>query len=450
MEPVPGPSHGSVPVPDRDGGTPPRRRRRRRRVSSSSSSSSCSSSSSDTCSSAKRSKRSRRHRRKKSKHESRTDQRMDQLFKELGELRKYITPSGNTDLPCDGMQDNDATSVCSGVSGHLYDSVAGSQDLDQREESPKLTKDFTFSLETKLKEPSVPKTPDVFLKMLSDVQRLGSTAWSEVRYADTQKTYNHTPGFIDLETNEEVKMYDTLRNQANTEKAYAAITYCVLKQKEALQENLRNILTWAKDNDGITFDTLNNKIDELFQSGSFHKITSDLLQLVCGHRAESIEMRRDAITTQVRDPLVKATLSRIPPSSTYLFESESFTAALEKAGGVRKAFWPPRSEQQAQKSSQGNSRPSRGQATRRQAVPSRGAHGFQEPHYVSGPSYNPPSRGGYKSSAPTQRTQQLRVDNSSYSRAPFQNRGSRPDSGSSRGRQSTQRGNKTRHRGYKQ
>lgn len=375
---------------------------------------------------------------------------MDQLFKELGELRKYITPSGNTDLPCDGMQDNDATSVCSGVSGHLYDSVAGSQDLDQREESPKLTKDFTFSLETKLKEPSVPKTPDVFLKMLSDVQRLGSTAWSEVRYADTQKTYNHTPGFIDLETNEEVKMYDTLRNQANTEKAYAAITYCVLKQKEALQENLRNILTWAKDNDGITFDTLNNKIDELFQSGSFHKITSDLLQLVCGHRAESIEMRRDAITTQVRDPLVKATLSRIPPSSTYLFESESFTAALEKAGGVRKAFWPPRSEQQAQKSSQGNSRPSRGQATRRQAVPSRGAHGFQEPHYVSGPSYNPPSRGGYKSSAPTQRTQQLRVDNSSYSRAPFQNRGSRPDSGSSRGRQSTQRGNKTRHRGYKQ
>ncbi|XP_048478369.1 unconventional myosin-Id isoform X2 [Plutella xylostella] len=91
MEPVPGPSHGSVPVPDRDGGTPPRRRRRRRRVSSSSSSSSCSSSSSDTCSSAKRSKRSRRHRRKKSKHESRTDQRMDQLFKELATYRAALS-----------------------------------------------------------------------------------------------------------------------------------------------------------------------------------------------------------------------------------------------------------------------------------------------------------------------------------------------------------------------
>ena len=78
-------------------------------------------------------------------------------------------------------------------------------------------------------------------------------------------------------------------------------------------------------------------------------------------------MRRETITSQIRDPLVKASLNRIPPSSTYLFCPESFKTALEKAGGVRKAFWPPKTDSHT-RSNQSNRRPSRGQGVHKPVV----------------------------------------------------------------------------------
>uniref|UniRef100_A0A2A4JCF8 Uncharacterized protein n=1 Tax=Heliothis virescens TaxID=7102 RepID=A0A2A4JCF8_HELVI len=51
-------------------------------------------------------------------------------------------------------------------------------------------------------------------------------------------------------------------------------------------------------------------------------------------------MRRDGIINHVRDPLVKATLRKIPPSNRHLFESEAFSNALDKNGGVKKTFVP--------------------------------------------------------------------------------------------------------------
>ncbi|KAF9795754.1 hypothetical protein SFRURICE_006926 [Spodoptera frugiperda] len=313
----------------------PSGRTRKRNVSSSSSSTTSSSSSSS--SSPKRTKRSRRSRRKKNKRARQSNSTLGKLIKEVQELREQVFVN-NTHNAC-----HDGLSVCSGVSGELYD-----QHFEEQTECPNVDDknsqlDFTFDIETKLKEPSVPKTPENLLKMLLDVQRLGSFAWSEVRYSDTQKLYNHSPGFIDLDTNEEIKMYDTLRHLAHADKSYAAITFCILKQKESLQEAIRNLLLWAKSTQ-VNYDNLSGKVEELFQKGDLHKISSDLLQLVCGHRAESIEMRRDAITTQIRDPLVKASLNRIPPTSTHLFSPDLFATALEKAGGVRKAFWPPKSE----------------------------------------------------------------------------------------------------------
>ncbi|KAH9636093.1 hypothetical protein HF086_008393 [Spodoptera exigua] len=51
-------------------------------------------------------------------------------------------------------------------------------------------------------------------------------------------------------------------------------------------------------------------------------------------------MRRDCVTKQAKDPLMKASLKKIPPTCTNLFNAEKFTAAIEKSGGVRKCFWP--------------------------------------------------------------------------------------------------------------
>lgn len=246
-------------------------RKRDRSSSSSSSATSVSSSSTSTPGSKQARSNHRRRRHKKRKRARRSSHMMDKLFKEMGELRKQINTTSNIDTAC-----YDNASVCSGISGQLYEQISD-EDCSNQEHQQNASLDFTFDIDTKLKEPLVPKTPDSFLKKLVDIQRFGSTSWSEVRYADTQKLYNHTPGFIDLETNEEVKAYDTLRHLAHADKSYAALTYCILKQRQSLQEGIRNLLSWAKNTECINFDNLNGKIDELFQKGEFHKISSDRL-----------------------------------------------------------------------------------------------------------------------------------------------------------------------------
>lgn len=357
---------------------------------------------------------------------------IQKLSKEVGELKNFVT---NNNTVNNDPNSHECLSLCSDVSGDMYvDSPQGDGRNDPNENTQ-----FTFDIETKLKEPTIPKTPDVFLKMLLEVQRLETSAWSDVRYADTQKLYNHAPGFTELETNEEVKTYDTLRHLAYSDKAYAAITFCILKQKESLQEGFRNLLGWAKSSN-ISYESLELKIDELFLKGDFHKVSADLLQLVCGHRAESIEMRREAIVSQAKDPLVKAALNKIPPSSTHLFQAESFTSTLEKTGGVRKAFWPSvsgGSNSQSRSNSKMNRHPSRGQGVRK-IVSSRGTHSGCCPTTSHAQYQNPPSRGGYNSQHYPSREQSHNFQSfpNPHGRGTYNNRGSRPDR--------TQRGSRKR------
>lgn len=416
-----------------------RKRKKSSSASSSSSSSSSCSASSSTDKEKKHSRRSHRSRHKKSKRR-RTKRMIDKLFEEMGELRKQFL-TGNID-----SVRHDNASCFSDVSGKLYEHNGLVEELDTRDTS---SFDINFDLETKLKEPLIPKTPDSYLKMLIDVQRLGCISWSDVRYSDTQKSYNCSPGFIDLETNIEVKKYDTLRHLAHTEKAYAALTFCILKQKEALQDSIRELLCWVKSTPIINNENLNSKIEDLFLNGDLHKISSDLMQIICGHRAEIIEMRREAISTQIRDPLLKATINKIPPSPSHIFNEEVFTAALEKVGGVRRAFWPPKAGTKPQP----NNRPSRGQGTRNKSVPSRGTQwSFHEPatclqQYTCG---KPPSRGGYQfgNCEGQGYSSSTRFDHNSYDRRSHPNRSSRSER--NRGRANNQKVSRGAPKRYKQ
>lgn len=103
---------------------------------------------------------------------------------------------------------------------------------------------------------------------------------------------------------------------------------------------MHDIILWARTQNNLGFQNINEKNSEVFLNGSFNKLSRDLLQLVCGHRTEMMQIRRDNILNYVRDPLVKSTLRKILPSSYNLFNAEQFSTALEKAGGVKKAFLP--------------------------------------------------------------------------------------------------------------
>lgn len=313
---------------------PQRKPKPRARSNSSSSSSSDSSSSSSSSSTSSPRRRHRKNKRvaKRKHHRTRNHKK---LTKEIRNLRNQIACHNHVSQVSDNF-DHDAISLLSGVSETFDEPLPD----DRPNASTHCDEEFTLALETKLKEPSTPKTSEHHLKLLCEIQHLNKSDWNEVRFAETQKLYNQTPGFTDIEMNEEVKAYDSPRHLVNADKAFAALTMCVLKQNEYLQKTLRDLLTWARDCDSLNYESLHQKLNDLFSTGDFHKTSSDLLQMICGHRSDIIQMRRDYVTKQTKDPLVKTCLRKIPPTATNLFDAEKFTAAIEKAGGVRKSFWP--------------------------------------------------------------------------------------------------------------
>ncbi|KOB73464.1 Uncharacterized protein OBRU01_10690 [Operophtera brumata] len=218
-----------------------KRNKRKRKKSSSQSSSSesdDSSSSSDTTSSSV--KRSRRHRRKKRRHDTHNHKnaKLDKLIADISDLKS-----------------SDAMIII------LKVIITPMIVL--------MTMLFSLPIATKLKDPDVLRTPSSYLEVLKGIQRLDDGEWQNVRYAEVQKNYRHTPGFTELD-------------------------YALIKQKDHLEKELRDFLSWAKATPDLNYDGIHEKIENIFVTGEFSKISNDALQLVCGHRAEIIQHRREA------------------------------------------------------------------------------------------------------------------------------------------------------------
>ncbi|XP_073961744.1 uncharacterized protein isoform X1 [Choristoneura fumiferana] len=291
-----------------------------------SSSSSSSRSSSSSASSCKPGPRRRRHR--KSKKRGGTKKELLKLTKLVNSLQAQLARSNECVRPYDNISD------ISDCSRNLY----VENEPDQAPPVPLESEPFAFGLGTKLKEPAMPSTSEGELKLLCDVQRLNHNEWFNLRYAEIQKVYNHTPGYTDLETNDEVKEYDQNPHLVQADRAFGALTYCMIKQQEALHAAVQDVLAWAQGSTEIVHESLREKLNSVFLSGDYYKVSEDFLQVICGHRAEVIQMRRNGITKRVKDKLVKSALRKIPPSGTSLFNAEAFTAAIEKIWRCTKMF----------------------------------------------------------------------------------------------------------------
>ncbi|KAL0893338.1 hypothetical protein ABMA27_014929 [Loxostege sticticalis] len=432
-----------------------RRSKRRRSPSSSSSSSSSSSTStsSSSISDSHQERKSRRHKKRGGKRKRQRERyRFHKLSQEVEELRKRVSFRDERSYPHLNFNDlNSDELIDDNISGDLYKN----SDDDRSRKSDIPPESLVFGIETKLKEPSVPKTPQHYLATLNDIQHFESNDWCEVRYAETQKLYSHSPGFVELDINEEVKAYDSLRHLAHSERAYAALTFCVLKQREIIQTSLRNLLQWGRDS-SFRCEDLEEKVNDFFLKGDLPKVSSDLLQLVCGHRAETIQMRRDGITNYIRDPLVKAAVRKVPPDCQHIFKAESLAAVLEKAGGVKKALLPLNKSLNTHASQAGSSkaeyRPPQGQVYRN--VPSQGiSTGCCAPLHI--PHTHQPSQ-GCGQICPSQGQWN---NNAAFHHAPSQNyRGASRPRGGRQGRQghvrpkefSNNKGNQSRTRSSSQ
>lgn len=237
---------------------------------------------------------------------------------------------------------------------------------------------FSLPVNTVIKEPTVPRSSPDHLDKLKELQHFDSDSWSEVRYAEVQKKYCTTPGFVELECNEEFKPYESSLNLNHTERGFASISLALLKQNEALENAIRSFVSWLGSVESTDTKSVENKICELFLQSDYQKISNDLLQMACGHRADMIQQRRDNLLRSVKNKFIRASIRKIPPSVGHLYQSDELSAVIEKNGGSSKIFWPSK-EARTKKSVtfeniKQNPSPAQGLGTNYQFSPAHGGH----------------------------------------------------------------------------
>ena len=200
--------------------------------------------------------------------------------------------------------------------------------------------DFSFqSLETTLKDTGVGKTNEERFNLINSLQLFGSPDWMNINFIDTQKSYLSKPGFIELETNDDLKPFDKNKFLPSCERTLSALANAILLQRSILQDNVSSLLSWVKDLHTVSYEEFCTKTKELFSDNKeYNKISNDIMQIICGKRASIINNRRTELLKSIPNNYTVDKFKKIPPSSEFLFESDSFTNLLQKEGGPAKVF----------------------------------------------------------------------------------------------------------------
>lgn len=305
---------------------------RHRSPSSSSTSSSSSSSSEDS------------RRKKKKNVKSSNDRKFESLTNQVSEILSYLKNNDQKFTKCDQGLDSE-----SDISLHPSDNLKSSLLSEQpflnkpqnQSQPPTTAKSFEFDLNTNLKEPTVENSNETRLDLLTKLHHFNSDKWERVRYVETEKKYLARPGFYELDVNTELRYYDPNSTWLKSlDRSLGAMTHALIQQNTLLKGNLQEIIQWSYST-GTTLnpECLFEKINSLFsEKTEYMKVSEDLLQLVCGRRADVIQKRRDSILSGVKDRFIKEDLRKIPPTNNSLFNADSLGTFLQKAGGTNKIF----------------------------------------------------------------------------------------------------------------
>ncbi|KAL4720276.1 hypothetical protein ACJJTC_001383 [Scirpophaga incertulas] len=195
-----------------------------------------------------------------------------------------------------------------------------------------------FRPRVKEAEPPIPEPlPHIKLEGI-ECQRLGKEGWSRLRYKEVEKKLHAAPVFSTLKINTELggilNYPSTLA--AKQDGILGTIVHGLLLQRRILSEELK---TLAKKHPNAAGDLRRVLADD----SRFRGVSDDLLQFTCGHRAETIEMRRKAF--KARNDTLSAGLQQIPPSATHLFDEKPFASFVRDNGGAKQVFLlPPQSK----------------------------------------------------------------------------------------------------------
>lgn len=206
-------------------------------------------------------------------------------------------------------------------------------------------------LSTTLKDPPFPKSDDKHLEKITQLQRFKCNDWHAIRFSEAQKKYVTTPGFIELNVNDELRRFNASRSNDDRlyliERTFAALSNAILTQKDELRTTLQGLVDWSNDKSTtLTPRSLFDKIEQMFNKDSnYTKVTDDILQISCGRRADCISMRRDLLIKKISEEYHCGALQKIPPSAEHLFDNDMLAAYLQKIGGAEKlttCFQPAR------------------------------------------------------------------------------------------------------------
>lgn len=187
---------------------------------------------------------------------------------------------------------------------------------------------FDFLPEVKEAEPAIPKPSEEVMAEGMRCQRFGSEAWNRIRYKDVAKRLQAAPVFSALKVNPELYGVSTQASNFLTKQdgVLGTIVHGLLCQRKHLAEGMKKL---AKK-----FPDAADDIKAILSEGSeFKATTDDLLQFVCAHRSETIEMRRKSY--KPKSESLAASLHGIPPSATHIFEQKRLSEFIKDSGGSR-------------------------------------------------------------------------------------------------------------------
>lgn len=277
-----------------------------------------------------------------------SDSRFDYLQKQVSELKYLITRNYHVDSKPVEFDNKTA------AQGQVEDDASVYSMLLKPTE-----KDFEWDEDTIASE-SVKRTSESKLNYVRKIQHFDSTEWNNVRYTETQKKYISTPAFTNLGMNDELLAFESkFSHLRSLDQTFGALTNMVITQKEALQTTLKSLLEWSSDSTTtLTHASLSTKVHELFSNACpYTNVSKDILQVICGRRANIIEHRRDSSLSAVKDKYNKTILRRIPPSCEYLFQPKDLSDAVTKLGGGTQVFRRPYLPTEGSQVMQGNHRP---------------------------------------------------------------------------------------------
>lgn len=196
-------------------------------------------------------------------------------------------------------------------------------------------------LDVSVKQPTVPKANPDRVAKLSSMQRFDSSDWNSVRYAEVQKKYVAFPAFSELKVNEELRRLEDPFAPVKwfqMERSFAALSNAFLEQNEVVNLALRNMIEWCTHPDTkLTPSSIHDKLKVLFGNESgYNEVSRDILQIICGKRAEVLEFRRRTILKCLKGKYMREDIETIPPSAEYMFNPQMLADYIQKIGGIDK------------------------------------------------------------------------------------------------------------------